>query len=353
LSKRQRSPSISTMSWPDSIDLDAISPTAFRKRLERHFAKSIAPNELIALYNRVVDLARRKPSVAGSLADAAVSLFKRRHEPNHQSLFLELSARTWMQAGELTRAIEAVYAFLAIACTERHFRDLVELTDDLCGATLCSDWPNELAPKMLAVATAVYEKTNQPEKQVNAYLSAVALFARYGAIQAAYRAASEAEVIARRVNSFQLLAHVLQQVAIVAYEEQDFEWSVNAGREALNVYSAQGLPAPVALRSNTATAMMNTGTHKEALENLEAILPTLTAEDQLVRFQIYVNMAACRRQLSDLAGARAVLVLARASATPDYPPKPVLNLNSLRLALWPRRPTSQPYCRLSAAQLHV
>lgn len=314
------------MSWPDSIDFDATTPDAFGKRLRRHLSKPIAPNELIVLYNRIMNLAREKPIEAGSFADMAVDLFRRRREPDRETLYLELSARCWMQAGELTRAVEATRASLAVTHTKRQIRDLVQLTDDLCDAALSSDRPNELAPKMLAVATAVYAKANQTEKQVNAYLSAVAIFARSGAIQAAYRAASDAEIVARKANSPQLLARVLQQAAIVAFEEQDFEWSAKVGRLALDTYTAQGLPAPTTLRSNTASAMMNTGAHKEALENLEAILPTIAPEDQHVRFQVYVNIAVCRRELGDLPGARTALVQARENVAPHYPPEVRLEL---------------------------
>ncbi|EIG63565.1 CHAT domain-containing protein [Bradyrhizobium sp. WSM1253] len=314
------------MKWPDSIDLNAITPVAFRKRLKRRLTNPIPHNELIVLYNRIMKLARDKPTAAGSFADAAVSIFKHRREPDREALFLELSARSWMQAGELKPALEATKAFVALARTERHFRDLVELTDDLCDAALSDDRPEELAPKVLAVATAVYAKANQPEKQVNAYLRAAGLFASHGAIQAAYRAANDAEDIARRVGSISLLARVLQQAAIIAYEEKDFEWSANTGRQALDAYAALDEHPPAALRTNTATAMMNTGEHKEALDNLEAVLPTLTAGDRLVQFQVYVNMAVCRRNLSDLPGAKGALIQARANAAPDDPPEARLEL---------------------------
>jgi hypothetical protein len=63
--------------------------------------------------------------------------------------------------------------------------------------------------------------------------------------------------------------------------------------------------------------MMNTGAHKEALENFEALLSTLGTDDQLVKFQVHLNLAACRRRLGDVAGAVARLntVLAAAVAS--------------------------------------
>lgn len=314
------------MSWPDSIDLDAITPTAFGERLGRHVAKFVAPDEMIVLYNRIMELARDKPTAAGSLADAAVNIFKHRREPDREALFLELSARSWMQAGELTAALEATKAFLALAHSERNLRDLVELTDDLCAAALSDSRLEELAPKVLAVATTVYAKANQPEKQINAYLRAAGIFASHRAIQAAYRAANDAEGIARQIGSISLLARVLQQVAIIAYEEKDFVWSANTGRQALDAYAVLDERPPAALRTNTATAMMNTGEHKEALDNLEAVLPTLTADDRPVRFQVYVNMAVCRRNLSNLPGAQGALIQARANAAPDDPPEVRLEL---------------------------
>jgi tetratricopeptide (TPR) repeat protein len=282
------------MSWLDSIDLAAITPADFGKRLRQRLKKPIAANEFISLYNRIIVLAQEQPTVAGSFADTAVSLFKLRRDPHRQALFLELSARSWMQAGEVTRALGATKSFLSVARTKRQFRDLVDLTDDLCNGTLTA--ADELMPKVLALATAVYAKAKLPEKQVNAYLAAATVFARHGAIQAAYRAAHDAEDIARQTNSLRLLA----KASIIAYDERDFEWSANVGRQALEAYAALGLPPPAALRSNTATAMMNTGAHKEALENFEALLSTLGTDDQLVKFQVHLNLAACRRRLGDV-----------------------------------------------------
>jgi hypothetical protein len=148
------------MNWPNSIDFDAITPAGFGKRLGRRLRNPIAHNELIVLYNRIMGVAREKPSAAGAFADTAVSLFKRRREHDREALFLELSARSWMQAGELTRALEATRAYLDVARTKRHVRDLVELADDLCGVALSGGRPDELAPKVLFFAQD--EERGQP-----------------------------------------------------------------------------------------------------------------------------------------------------------------------------------------------
>lgn len=307
------------MGWIEAIDFDAIVPAAFGKRLKRHLAKSNVPGEMVDLYNCIMRLSGQRPDLAGSLAHEAVGVFVRRKERDHEVLFLELCARIWMGNGEIARGLDAMKALISRATSGKHMLDLIELTDDVRETILSNDLPKELVPKALAVATQVYARANELEKLAEAYLEAAMLFAHHGAFQAAYRAAGDAEAAARQMDSPSLLARVLQRLSIIAFHERDFEWSANTGKMAIEAYSALGQRPPPELCSNTATALMNIGALEEACANFEAVLPVLTPKQSLINFQVYVNLAACRRKLKNISGAQHALILAHECAAPDHP----------------------------------
>lgn len=299
------------MSWASSLNLSELTPEALAKKLSRRLRSPMQQGELITLYNHMMAACKLDPEGVARKAEVLVALFQRRRDPEHQVLFLELCARAWMLAGKLEPSLSAAQQANRLAHTRAQRRDLVELAEALVADAGSELFADDLFPRALAVATGIFGTAGLLEKQIDAYLAAAGLFARHGAIQAAYRAASDAERVARDSDSLALLVKVHREAAVIAFRERDFEWSVAAGEQALRGYAQLGWEPPAALRANTATSMMNSGREAEAAAALKELIAEFD-DDGGLRGPVALNLAACLRRLGDLDGAEGAIAVAHA-----------------------------------------
>lgn len=295
---------------------EALRPKALKKRLgERLRLGSLTNNDLIALYNLLMQSIEDEPGALADKADALVTLFKARQYNFGLPTFLELAVRARVAGRDHLGALKILETMPALATTPSAHADLIELADDVWSGAARPPFPRDAGLRILASMSRVFRALGDLNRLTNVYLSAAGHFEDQGAIPAARRAARDAADLALETGDLAHLAQAAEQIATLAYREHDFDAVIEAGGKAAEIHAALGDDAPPWLLNTIATALMHLDRDDEAVATYEKALMACDGED--LRAALLMNLAACERKRGHFDIALALVDQARRHLTDE------------------------------------
>jgi hypothetical protein len=250
------------------------------------------------------------PRTVRACAEIAVSILSKAKRPEPLAYALNTLIGVLADHGDLSGASKQLQRLVAHSI--RHDTPLAaESAIANIRNRLGTRVPLDYVPIFLRTILRLYVHYQQTDDMILTLVQAADIYSTYGAFQPAYRALSDAEVIARKAKNHRLLAQVLGMASSVALLEGDHKFAVKVGKRALSIEKKQGLEAQQHIAVNLATAAMQLEKHKDALKVYVDLLPKLT-ENADGRLGTLVNMSVCHRKLGNVAEADRLIVEARA-----------------------------------------
>lgn len=287
-----------------------MDPADFIKKLKRRPASLMKYGHFIDLYNSLMKNCELDAAHSAALSDAISSFLRKRGLLRHALLFDELSARAYLLNGQFAESCEAMVRLIE-ADQSKESRDVVlELARGTVANSHTFGASTDQRPEVLAALSTVFSKLGKLDELADVHLEAASVYSHHGAIQAAYRSVSDAEIIAHKIKSLPLLARTLGQAASVACFERDYEWSIGAAEKALAIYKELSTEPPAYLLSNLALAQLHTNKLDNALQTFRDVAAVIE-DDPLTLAQVLVNLATCLRHKGEFAAAALELDAAR------------------------------------------
>ncbi|HBN9794421.1 TPA: hypothetical protein NIE97_003217 [Pseudomonas aeruginosa] len=286
-----------------------LEPSAFRKLIDDGYLDNHGI-WIVDVYNALMGLVPEHPSHVEELAAAAVEAYTASNCLDEALLYMELQARALLTQRKLDEAVGVVKCIADLEGGASG-STVLELADDILATWDDYGVGVDQRPRVMAEVARLLQRYGQEEKVAALYLEAAKIYSGHGATQAAYRCVHDAEVIAHSLESLALIAKCYATALIVAYEENDFAFSVGAGEKALDVYRELKVEPPPDLLGNLGVAYMNTGNDEKAIESFESALASRNCIEGLSA-SLHVNLSTCLRRCGRLADAEVVFAQAEA-----------------------------------------
>ncbi|MFI8375514.1 hypothetical protein ACIGCH_15665 [Pseudomonas helleri] len=296
--------------------LSSLDPDAFKQLLEEDYF-DLNGIYIIEVYNALMHGVLETPAQIARLAEVAVEVYTAQGREEETILYLELQARALLYGKDFHQAMQLInrIADMQHGMSEQ---TVVELAQDIISSMDTYGISIDQRPRIMSTIVSTLERYGQQEEIAYLYLDAAELYSRHGASSAAYRCASDAEEIAVTLQSMQLMARCATTVMIIACEENNYEYGLKAGRQALSLYDMLEEEAPPLLLSNMGVAYMN-------LEDADLELASGYFEDALKatdlpdhqQISIRANLSICLRRCDQMLEAEEVLSSAEMTLKQD------------------------------------
>ncbi|MDP9709479.1 UNVERIFIED_ORG: tetratricopeptide (TPR) repeat protein [Pseudomonas fluorescens] len=299
------------------MDLDqfiSLEPSAFKKLIEGGYLDDHGI-WIVDVYNALIERAAEHPAQVEQLAASAVEAYLGSGLFDEATMYLELQVRALLTQQKFRDAVVLVER---IADLESNVSEstVLELADDILASGDSYGVGVDQRPRVMAEVARLLQRYGQEEKVVALYLEAAEIYSGHGATQPAYRCLHDAEILAHSLRSLELIAHCYATALIIACEEDDYPFGVEAGERALSVYQELTVEPPPALLGNLGVAYMNTGNEEKAIEYCKIALASSHCTVEL-SISVRGNLSICLRRCGRLADAEAVLAQAEAAIAPE------------------------------------
>lgn len=253
---------------------------------------------LFEYYNYLIDL--REPLFAAACGEAVVDFFRDSDNKRFEAMFLELVARTRLEAGELAVGLAAFERMAEIHVPDGQEAEVSALAQDVWSYAGSGRFSMDVQPVLLASVSRVFRKLGESGPLAQVFLEAAELYSASGASAAAERAMEDAFSVTRDAQLEEFEAILYAQAAAFAFEQQDAQASVEAGEAAIAAYERMGRSVPRGVQVNLATAYSQLGEFRQAVDIYETALGGANDGE---RGQILLNLALAYRRLGDLSAA--------------------------------------------------
>lgn len=241
-----------------------------------------------------------------SQAYTSVEVFRERGEAYFEAMFLEAVARLSVQTDDLPAGLHAMEQMAACATPDQS-SDVAELAKDIWDS-FRGNLRVEQSGLTLASVSRVYASLNDPENQVKAMLEAASLYTSNGARWPANALLNDAMEVAQFTGSNKLVAHVLSEASVAAYDRRDAKAALSAADEALVIWTQLETEAPFRLRANRAMLLMQAERTEEAAEIMEGLLKEADCDSHL---SLLSNLASAYRRQGQTTKAKEYITRAR------------------------------------------
>jgi tetratricopeptide (TPR) repeat protein len=277
---------------------------------EKYLLKNTGNLNTITLYNSLVKKIDKEPEKVLEFIEIAIQVYESSGEDNDSILFLELKSRYYLAEGKLDVALKTIQVIMSKDSGEAEVTAL-ELADEIMESPRSFGISLDQTNKVLYGIGTIFKHYDKQYELAELYLKSANIYSHYGASQSAYRCVGDAEEIAVNLQSLPLIAECYSTLVVIACEEPDFDWAIDVGMKAIEIYKELEQTVPASLYGNLGVAYMNIDDTPQALFHLNNALSCSDISRSMNR-AIRVNLSTCLRRNNQLPEAEAILTAVEA-----------------------------------------